>query len=466
MTSVAVPPSRLNPTDATLWDIERNPHLRTTIVAAIVLDRPVGRAALLTVLEAATREVPRLRQRVVEGPLGLGVPHWEIDPRFDLNDHVTFAVVAGPVDDAAIAAVAEPMVSTAFDRDRPLWECTYMGGTTTECGRRAALVLKVHHSLTDGVGGIRLLDVLLTRRRAAPLPDLVQIPIPRPGRASPTATGAHGGPLGRALVLPFDAAQLAVTTAFHPQRVSRSAWKGMRSAARLLAPSFDPLSPLMVGRSTERHVTTAALDLDRLCRAAARHGCTINDAFVAGAVGGIAAYHREMGAPTERLRITMPVSSRRADHARGGNQWAPVRFVMPANCDDPVALMRAASERMRISRSEPALSFSQTLAGIVQMLPSALSSGVVGGMVRGADVTLTNVPGFTEPHFLAGASVEGIHAFAPTAGAALNVAMVSNRTTACVGTLSDAAAVSDPALLQASLTQAFIELIGNAGAAG
>jgi hypothetical protein len=40
---VDVPPSRLNPTDATLWDIERNPSLRTTIVAVLVLDRPVDR---------------------------------------------------------------------------------------------------------------------------------------------------------------------------------------------------------------------------------------------------------------------------------------------------------------------------------------------------------------------------------------------------------------------------------------
>lgn len=452
-----MPPSRLNPTDATLWDIERNPSLRTTIVAAIVLDRPVEPEALLVVLEAASRRVPRLRQRVVEGPLGLGVPRWEIDTRFDVHDHVTVVDGADAVGADDVSGMAERLASTPFDRSRPLWECVYVGGAAT--GRRAALVLKVHHSLTDGVGGIRLLDALLDRRRSAPLPDLTTMPIPRAGRAPRPVDGQLADPLGRVVGLPFEMAQLAAATAFHPRRVIRSGWTGARSALRLVTPSAAPLSGLMAGRSTERHARTTDVDLDRLHRAASRHGCTINDVFVAGAVGGIAAYHRAMGAPLDRLRITMPVSFRDTRHPRAGNQWAPVRFVVPTGDGDPLALMRAASERVRISRREPALRFSQNLAGIIQMLPSALSSGVVAGMVHGVDATLTNVPGLTEPHYLAGARVERIYAFAPTAGAALNVGLVSHRTTACLGTLSDAAAVSDPTLMQRTIEEAFDDLV-------
>lgn len=452
-----MPPTRLNPTDATLWDIERNPNLRTTIVAVIALDRPVERRALLTVLEAATRRVPRLRQRVVEGPLGLGVPRWEIDPRFDLDDHVSFVEVAHDVGADDVAAIAERLASTPFDRNRPLWECVHVGSV-----RGAALILKVHHSLTDGVGGIRLLDALLDRRRSATLPDLRAIPVPRPGRPAPANDGGGSGPLVRAVGLPFDAAALAVTTAFHPRRVVGSGWRGTRSAVRLLSPSVSPLSGLMAGRSTERHARTNDVDLDRLHRAASLHGCTINDAFVAVAVAGIAAYHRASGASLDGLRITMPVSSRNVHHARAGNQWAPVRFVMPTLDGDPLTLMRAASERVRVVRREPALGFSQRLAGLVQMLPSALSSGLVAGMVHGIDVTLTNVPGLTQPHYLAGSRVERIYAFAPTAGAALNIGMVSHRSTACIGTLSDAAAVADPALLQHLIDVAFDGLVRGA----
>ena len=36
-----------------------------------------------------------------------------------------------------------------------LWECVYVGGLDQG---RSAVVLKLHHSLTDGVGGVSLLD--------------------------------------------------------------------------------------------------------------------------------------------------------------------------------------------------------------------------------------------------------------------------------------------------------------------
>jgi WS/DGAT/MGAT family acyltransferase len=121
--------------------------------------------------------------------------------------------------------------------------------------------------------------------------------------------------------------------------------------------------------------------------------------------------------------------------------------------------MHAMSRLVRSARREKALSFSQSLAGLVQVLPSVLSSGVVAGMMHGVDVTLTNVPGLTEPHYLAGAAVDRIYAFAPTAGAALNVGLVSHLGTACIGTLSDAAAVSDPARLQRLIAASFEELI-------
>lgn len=452
---VEVPPTRLNPTDATLWDIERNPALRTTIVAAIVLDRHVDRAHLLNVLEAATRRVPKLRQRVVENLAGVGVPHWEIDPRFDLAEHVSFVDAPGAVDEAAIASVAEPMASSPFDRGKPLWECTYIAGSSA----RSALVLKIHHALTDGVGGIGLLDVAFDRCRDTPPRDLSTVPIPTPGRASGPAPDAVDRAVNRWVGLPFDVASTAATAAFHPRRAINGLWESSRSAGRLLAPSTTPLSKLMAGRSLDRHVGVADVDLDRLRRAAARHGCTINHAFFASAIDGIGAYHRELGTPTKLLRVTMPVSLRRPDHEHAGNQWAPVRFVVPTDVADPIERMHAMAALAQSARRERALSFSQSLAGMVQVLPSVLSSWVVAGMMHGVDVTLTNVPGLTEPHYLAGAAVERIYGFAPTAGAALNVGLVSHLGTACIGMLSDAAAVSDPHLLQRMIAAGLDDLI-------
>ncbi len=445
---LAVGPSKLNPTDATLWDIERNPNLRTTIVAVLVLDRPVELTRLANMFEATSRLVPRFRQRVVGLPGGIGTPHWELDARFAVADHLAGVDLGGTIGsselDAAITETAESMASTPLDRDRPLWECVYLGGTSG----RSALVLKMHHSLTDGVGGIGMLDVLLDRERAAPPRDLSMIP--EPVRKDPSSSGADdlGRATQRAVNLPWQVSSAVLSSALHPLRTAGATWGGARSAARLLAPTSAPLSTLMTDRSMDRSVGLSDVDLERLHAAAASHGCTINHAFIAGAVGGIAAYHHSLGASLDRIRITMPVSFRQRESSAAGNQWAPVRFVAPADIDDPVERMLAMRALVRSSRKEPALSFSQSLAGLVQVLPAMLSSAVVGGMMRGVDVTLTNVPGLTEPHYLGGAAVERIYAFAPTAGSALNIGLVSHLDTACIGTLSDDAAVADPRLLR------------------
>lgn len=455
---VEIFPSRLNPTDATLWDIERDPKLRTTIVAALTLDRPVERDRLLNVLEAASRLIPRLRQRVHGLPGGIGTPHWDLDDEFDLDQHVAFVDVDGPVSDTEIAAVAEPLASSPLDRSRPLWECTYVGGPVG----RSAVVLKVHHSLTDGVGGMGLLDVMLDRRRDAEPRDLDELPVPRRGHRSSSLADDLGATADKLVMLPFEASSAAVSAIGQPLQAITGLWKGARSAARLLAPSSSPESALLAGRSMYRHVGMSEIEFERVHAAVARHDCTINHAFFAGTVAGVAAYHRELGAEIEQLRVTMPVSIRRSNSEKAGNQWAPVRFVVPTDIDDPVESMLAMRRRVTASRREPALGFSQSLAGVVQAMPSILSSAVVGGMVRGVDMTLTNVPGLSEPHYLGGAEVERIYAFAPTAGAALNVGLVSHTGTLCLGTLSDAAAVEHPELLQQLIASGLEEVVAAA----
>ena len=456
--TISVAPSRLNPTDATLWDIERDPTLRTTIVAALRLDRPVDPSRLRDVIEVATRRIPRLRQRVVVHTAGIGTPRWDIVPDFDLDDHVRVVLAPDAVDDAAVAATAGPMAGEPFRRDRPLWALTYLHPPSG----RAAVILKVHHSLTDGVGGIGLLDSILDRHRHAPRPDLSTVPIPISGETPPPTVGAHDARVRAIVDAPWDFASTVSTALFHPARTVTGSWEAVRSAGRLLAPSAAPLSPLWTARGLDRDVSMGQVDLARLRDAAARHGCTINHAFFAGAIGGIAAYHRERGCEVRRLRVTMPVSFRSNTNTAAGNQWAPVRFVVPTDIDDPVERMLAMQTLVVSSRREKALSFSHAVAGVVQVLPSMVSAGIVGGMMHGVDVTLTNVPGLTEPHYLAGAAVERIHAFAPTAGAALSVALVSHLGFGCVGTASDAAAVGEPVLLGELIDTAMTDVVAAA----
>ena len=443
-----IPSEPMNGTDATLWDIERDPSLRTTVVSILQLDRAVKPDRLLRSIDESSRLMPRMRQRVVEAPMGVGAPHWAIDEHVDVRDHVRFAELAPPVPFDAVLDLAAKCATEPFDRDRPLWECTYVDGLDDG---KAALIIKVHHSFTDGVGGVGLLDVFLdaSRRPKRRTPD--QLPELRAATSSGPSAPSLSTVVEKSASVQFKLAKTAIDAALHPVRAATQTVAGGKSAVRLLAPSGAALSPLFTERGSERRLAVHEAELDQLHDAAARHGCTINHLFIAGVLEGATHYHRQRGTHPSQLRVTMPVSIRRGGDSGGGNQWAPVRFRLPADIDDPIERMLNIREITGRSRKEPALGFSHALAGAIQILPSSVSAGVVGQMMRGVDLTVTNVPGLSEPRYLAGAHIERMYPFAPTAGAAFNVALMSHESTACFGIMSDTTAVEDADELHAAI---------------
>jgi len=447
--TVTIAPEPMNGTDAALWDIERDPALRTTVVSVLVLDRPVVDDDLLASIDAASRIVPRLRQVVVEPPGGIGPPSWVLDEAVDVSDHVAFVELGGGGSFDEVLDIAADKATAPFDRRRPLWELTSVGGLGDG---RAAVVIKIHHSFTDGVGGVALLDAFLDASREAPSRALDELPELRSAASGSDPLAAVGDVVGRAISTPVDLTRTALDTARDPARVVTRTVAGARSAVRLLAPSGGALSPAFGDRGEGRRLAVHDVPLVRIHDAASRHGCTINHLLIAGVIDGTSADHRDLGTPARELRVTMPVSFRRPDDERGGNQWAPLRFRVPADDRDPVELMMTVREITERSRKEPALGFSHALAGAIQILPSALSAGVVGGMMRGVDLVVTNVPGLSEPRYLAGAHVERLYPFAPTGGAAFNVALMSHEDTACIGVLTDTSAVGDPDQLHAAIS--------------
>ncbi|MGH9016667.1 MAG: wax ester/triacylglycerol synthase domain-containing protein, partial [Acidimicrobiales bacterium] len=170
--------NRMRDADALAWSVEKDPMLRSTITAVLILDRAPDRARVTDRLERGSRLVPRLRQRVVSSPWSLAPPRWEVDPYFDLDYHLRWTRAAGTEDVAEVLRVAEPIAMQGFDRDRPLWEMTVIEGLTKN---RAAVIMKIHHAITDGVGAVKIGMVLfdLERTPAGPAPALPAAPAVR-----------------------------------------------------------------------------------------------------------------------------------------------------------------------------------------------------------------------------------------------------------------------------------------------
>ena len=150
--------SHMRNTDAFSWYMEADPLLRSTVVCVLVLDGVPHWDRLVDRLERATRLTPGFRHRVLPVPMRLTTPRWAVDPDFDLSWHVRRFEAAPPRSLAGVLDFARKTGMAGLDRDRPLWEYTFIDGLD---GGRTALVMKLHHSLTDGVGGMEVARFLL-----------------------------------------------------------------------------------------------------------------------------------------------------------------------------------------------------------------------------------------------------------------------------------------------------------------
>jgi diacylglycerol O-acyltransferase / wax synthase len=451
----------LGDADALMWHIDRDPQLRSTIVTALVLDRAPAWSDVVARLERGTRLVPRLRQRVVEPAVHIGPPAWSADPDFDLTYHLRRVRAPKPRSFDAVLDVAATAAMGDFDRARPLWECTLVEGLPDG---RCGLVLKVHHSMSDGVGGMKLLLMLFDLEAAPPDPGPDPEPSPLPSytpaslvahgvewqaqRAAATARGVTESTVRAARSLRDDAA-----------RSLEAAARTVGSVARFLAPAPTPLSPVINERSLDRRVSTLSMPLEDLKLAAKFAGGTLNDAFVAGVLGGLRRYHLAEGSDVEELRMMMPINIRSARAGLGGNHFTTARMLVPLMIDDPEARIREISVRCKQLRAEPAVALSEQLATVMNRLPRRVATALFGSMLKGADFITSNVPGSPFPLYLCGAQVQELYAFGPLSGAAANLVLLSHCGTCFVGVNADARAVRDPARFTADLRDGFAEVL-------
>src|SRR3954454_9790092 len=103
-------------------------------------------------------QLPPLRRRLVEVPLGLDHPSWIDDPDFDLDFHVRHTAVPPPGSDEQLAATVSRLVARPLDRRRPLWLSYVIEGLA---GDRFAVLTIIHHAAVDGASGVELLTLML-----------------------------------------------------------------------------------------------------------------------------------------------------------------------------------------------------------------------------------------------------------------------------------------------------------------
>ncbi len=452
---------RMSDSDALMWSIEKDPMLRSTITTAVVLESAVDLERLHRTFERASRMIPRLRQRVRSNPLSIAPPRWEIDPNFDLRYHLRTARVPGAGTMGDLLGMAAPIAMQGFDRARPLWEATVVEGLTND---RSAIILKIHHAITDGVGGVQLMLELFDLAQDAPERPMPPMPLSHVMNQTERFVDAfqHESRRQSGLVRRAAAAgaESLVGVAHDPTGSMVASSELLSSAARLLRPVATPLSPIMTGRSLSSHFDVLTMPLDLAKKVGNSIGGTLNDTFVGGIARGLHRYHRHHGHEPEMLRMGMPINVRDLTTAdTAGNAFVPARMEIPIAVDEPGDLLRAVRTRCVAARDEPANQLVEPLSNVLNRLPTSVVTQIFGTMMKGLDFQASNVPGSPLPLFLLGTPVEAIFPFGPLAGAAINVTLLSYRNELNVGINVDPAAVPDVDVFMECLRTAYDELL-------
>lgn len=453
----------LTPGDLNWWYGDQ-PRQRTTMALLMLLDRRPDPARLRAATLHAADVIPRLRQRIVDAPLGLALPRWEPDPTFDLSYHLRHYSLRADVESGSslneLFRALGPIYERPFDRTRPLWELTALDLP----GDKSGLFFRLHHSIADGVGGNAILAALTDgTREGDPRPPVDDKP---PGTWPELELG---GRIARALRDRVDDAVhrtlgvggVLLDIAREPRRIVDAGLAAGSIARELLtARSATPLKSY--GRA--RRLSGVAIPFAPLREARKRLACRTIDLLLTGVAGAMGEWHRSFGHDDAQTLLTAVPVNRRPPTAQGlnsqiGNDVEAMLMQLPIGERDPRRRLKRVRELVSIKREHPSVRALPVVASIMSILPRPLhqlASLATGGMV---DLIVTNVPGIPFARYIAGAEIESAFPIAPVMPhCPLSVALYGYRDHLYVGVDADGTAIADLDSICAMLDRSLAEL--------
>ncbi|GAB2473028.1 WS/DGAT domain-containing protein [Xylanimonas ulmi] len=371
-------------------------------------------AEIAATLADRLADSPRWSCRVVRPP-GL-LPRWE-PMAVDTAAHVrtlTLAPGDGAREDDVMAAAVRVLREPWDLKAAPPWRVTRL---VTGTGRDA-VVLSLHHVLTDGTGVLATGAALLG----------MTPPLAGSARAAPESGGAAAhepGAAGAAVRAPARAAAHSPASAVaHALGAVRTVALGVAELAAGLGPRAERTSlsaPIEPGFC----LANLDLDLDGVRRSAHHHGATVNDVLLVAGAGAVARLLARRGERVDRILCSVPVSRARPGdtdrRARTGVLRVAAPVAAPATAHGrpgPTAsalLLHTAARTRRRRRfatgeSAPLLAFAFESLGRLGLYRAVLRRQRLINMV------VSNLRGPAEPMAIAGVPVTHVMPIAPGVG--------------------------------------------------
>ncbi len=474
--------NHMSDAEALMWNLEKDPWLNPSGGVLAMLSGPVDVENFRVRMRYAVANIPRLRQRVVPSLGRLSPPSWVPDPEFDFDFHVRHMALPAPGSLDSLLKLATRLQEDPFDRTRPLWLFVVIDGLADG---RSALFMKLHHTISDGIGAVKLAEIYMTREANAPLPpavDLQEVLAKDVAEAEAeqlrlgadlgtSVTNAANSSFGHFLRRQAGlarrlAGEVALWTA--DPTMAREAADALISDAKsavsqLSAPDdVDGGSPIWKQRSRRRSVQSLRLPLGNVKMAGRVLGGSVNDFFMTGAINGAVKYHEKRGVSLNTLRVSFVVSTR-SETSSGSNAFTPVKGVFPATPMTPVERFNAVHEVIHRERSGVrGGGILGELARVANLLPTSALARFARAQAANLDFATSNLPAAPFPMHISGAQIQEMVVFGPVAGTAFNLTTMSYNGSLEMGLHYDPTAVEDGADLRDCMVEAYDELFAAA----
>jgi WS/DGAT/MGAT family acyltransferase len=373
-------------------------------------------------LIATTDIAPLFRRRPYRSWRTAGQWTWVEDDDVDLEHHVRHSALPEPGRVRELLVLTSRLHGTLLDRQRPLWEMHVIEGLTDN---RFAVYTKLHHSLMDGVSGLRLLQ-----RTLSPDPDAQDLPSfwePALHRRRSSSGGGAG-----LLSLPGAVVDGVADMVKLTPKALRIVERGLRQQQTML-PLQAPRSMLNVPITGARRFAAQSWSMDTIRAVSKASEATVNDVVLAMCSGALRAYLLEQGTLPGRDLVAMtPVSLRREDDSsESGNAVGTILCNLATT--EPDAGTRLAKIHASMTQGKDLFrgldQLQATAVSAAMMLPLVLTMapGGLGGVAPPPyNLVISNVPGPTKPLYWNGARLQGVYPLSiPTMYQALNITVTS-----------------------------------------
>jgi WS/DGAT/MGAT family acyltransferase len=352
------------------------------------------------------------------------MPAWVEATDIDLEYHVRHAALPWPGGERELGELVGRLQSTPIDLARPPWECTIIEGLA---GERFALFIKMHHSLIDGISGMRLLERAMSSDREKSL-TLPAFWAGHEGSAARKRRHTDSPSMADATLAAIEGLTLQVKSLPQLAMAFGKILKRIGAPGDGLAVPFDAPRSLLNGRVREkRRFATQQFPLTKLRAIAEAAGGTLNDLVLALGGGALRRFLMERDSlPEHPLTAGIPVSVRPADDEGTGNAISFIVVTLGTDIGDAVdrlAAIRASVKHAKAHvQSLPRSAMQQYTTLLMAPTIITLLTGVGGRTPPMFNITISNVPGPDKPLYFRGAELLSIFpASIVTHGQALNI---------------------------------------------